>query len=158
MTNSFMRTMNLAKQPKNPNKIRTVVSEQIKRRMDPETRKKHGLLLAEERAEKADRETERQMHVEVQRECLRQRIGMIEARMDKRSTIPKGHPDFTLMKNNQLLLLELKAIRGRLSTDQLDRIKELEDCGNDTVVASSTLEAINAIHAWLGRIGARHST
>jgi hypothetical protein len=153
-----MRTMNLAKQPKNPNRIRTVVSENITRHMDPEIRKKHGLLLAEERAEKADRETERQMHVEVSRECLRQRIGMIEARMDKRSTIPKGHPDFTLMKNNQLLLLELKAANGRLSNDQEDRIAELEQCGNQTVVASSTLEAINAIHAWLDRIGARHST
>src|SRR6476660_10262085 len=102
-----MRTMNLAKQPKNPNKIRRVVSERIKRLMDPETRKKHGLLLAEEEAEKADRETERQMHVEVSRECLRQKIGVIEARMDKRSTIPKGHPDLTLMKNNYLFLLEL---------------------------------------------------
>jgi hypothetical protein len=153
-----MRTMNLAKQPKNPNKIRTVVSENIMRRMDPETRKKHGLLLAEEQAEKADRETERQMHVEVQRECLRQRIGVIEARMDKRSTIPKGHPDFTLMKNNNLFLLELKATNGRLSNDQENRIAELEQCGNQTVVASSTLEAINAIHAWLEKIGARHST
>jgi VRR-NUC domain len=153
-----MRTMNLAKQPKNPNRIRTVVSENIMRHMDPETRKKHGLLLAEERAEKADREAERQMHVEVSRECLRQRIGMIEARMDKRSTITKGHPDFTLMKNNQLFLLELKAANGRLSNDQEDRIAELEQCGNQTVVASSSLEAINAIHAWLDRIGARHTT
>jgi hypothetical protein len=153
-----MRTMNLAKQPKNPNRIRTVVSENIMRHMDPKTRKKHGLLLAEERAEKADREAERQMHVEVQRECLRQRIGMIEARMDKRSTITKGHPDFTLMKNNHLFLLELKAANGRLSKDQEDRTAELEQCGNQTVVASSSLEAIQAIHAWLDRIGARHST
>jgi hypothetical protein len=148
--------MNLAKQPKNPNKIRTVVSEKIMRLMDPETRKKHGLLLAEERAEKADRETERQMHVEVQRECLRQRIGMIEARMDRRSTIPKGHPDFTLMKNNHLFLLELKAANGRLSNDQEDRIAYLKECGNDTFVACSTDQAIRAIHQWLDKIGARH--
>lgn len=153
-----MRTMNLAKQPKNPNRIRTVVSENIMRHMDPETRKKHGLLLAEERSQKADRETERQMHVEVSRECLRQRICVIEARMDKRSTIPKGHPDFTLMKNNHLFLLELKAGNGRLSNDQEDRIAHLKECGNDTFVARSTLQAINVIHAWLDRIGARHST
>src|SRR5258705_804114 len=153
-----MRTMNLAKQPKNPNRIRTVVSENIMRHMDPETRKKHGLLLAEERSQKADRETERQMHVEVSRECLRQRIGVIEARMDKRSTIPKGHPDFTLMKNNHLFLLELKAGNGRLSNDQEDRIAHLKECGNDTTIASSTDEAIRAIHAWLDRIGANHST
>jgi hypothetical protein len=153
-----MRTMNLAKQPKNPNKIRTVVSENIMRHMDPETRKIHGLLLAEEQAQKADRETERKMHVEVSRECLRQRIGVIEARMDRRSTIPKGHPDMTLMKNNQLMLLELKAANGRLSNDQEERIAHLKECGNDTVVASTTLAAIQAIHAWLDRIGARHST
>lgn len=153
-----MRTMNLAKQPKNPNKIRTVVSENIMRHMDPETRKKHGLLLGEERAQKADRETERKMHVEVSRELLRNGVCFIEARMDKRSTIPKGHPDFTCLKNGYVLLLELKAGGGRLSSDQLDRIGELDKSGNPTTVASSTLEAINAIHAWLDRIGARHST
>src|SRR6267378_6497397 len=146
-----MRTMNLAKQPKNPNRIRTVVSENIMRRMDPETREKHGLLLAEERAQKADRETERKMHVEVSRECLRQRIGIIEARMDKRSTIPKGHPDLTLMKDNHLFLLELKTEHGRLSDDQLNRIEELKQCGNDTTLANSTKEALEAIHAWLNR-------
>jgi hypothetical protein len=60
-----------------------------------------------------------------------------------------------LLKDGHHMLLELKTEHGRLSSDQIDRISELEDCGNTTVVANSLKEAIEAIHAWLERIGAR---
>jgi hypothetical protein len=145
--------MNLANRPK-ANQTRPL-SENILRCMSPEQRKKYGQMTSLEAQEKWARETERQMHVDVRRECLRQRIYVMEAPMHKRSTFPKGHPDLTLLKNGYHMLLELKTEHGRLSSDQIDRIGELEDCGNTTVVANSLKEAIEAIHAWLDRIGAR---
>jgi len=148
--------MNLREQKKNSRRINQPLSDNILKAMSPEDRKKVGQLTAKEAQQKWARDAERQMHVEVKRECLRQRIGIIEARMDKRSTIPKGHPDLTLMKDNHLFLLELKTEHGRLSDDQLNRIEELKQCGNDTTLANSTKEALEAIHAWLNRIGARH--
>jgi IS5 family transposase len=150
-----MRSMNLANRPK-ANQTRPL-SENILRCMDPETRKKMGQLTAREAQEKWARETERQMHVDVRRECLRQRIYVIEAPMHKRSNLPKGHPDLTLLKDGHNMLLELK-VTTKLSNDQIDCIAELEKCGNPTVVADTLADAINAIHAWLERIGARHST
>jgi hypothetical protein len=148
--------MNLRQQGKKTNYGTRPLSENILKCMDPETRKKVGQLTSREAQEKWARETERQMHVDVRRECLRQRIYVLEAPMHKKSMLPKGHPDLTLLKNGYSMLIELKTEYGRLSTDQIDRIAELEQCGNQTTVANSTREAIEAIHAWLDRIGSRH--
>jgi hypothetical protein len=143
--------MNLRQQRKNPNAGTRPLSENILKCMDPETRKKMGQLTSREAQEKFCRDTERQMHVDVRRECLRQRIYVIEAPMHKKSALPKGHPDLTLLKNGHNMLLELK-VATRLSNDQIDRIAELETCGNPTVVADTLVDAIRAIHAWLDRI------
>ena len=148
-----MRTMNLRQPKKQANRTRPI-SENILRCMSPEQRKKYGQRTSQEAQEKFCRDTEKQMHVDVRRECLRQRIYVIEAPMHKRSALPKGHPDLTLLKDGHNMLLELK-VATRLSTDQIDRIAELEQCGNPTVVAKSLEEAITAIHAWLAKIGAR---
>jgi hypothetical protein len=147
-----MRTMNLANRPK-ANTTRPL-SENILKCMSPEQRKKYGQMTSLEAQEKWARETERQMHVDVKRECLRQQIYVIEAPMHKRSALPKGHPDLTLLKNGYNMLLELK-VRTKLSNDQIDQIELLKECGNPTVVASTLKDAIEAIHAWLERIGAR---
>jgi VRR-NUC domain len=149
-----MRTMNLRQPKKQINRTRPI-SENILRCMSPEQRKKYGQLTSREAQEKWMRETEKQMHVDVRRECLRQRITVLEAPMHKKSALPKGHPDLTLLKNGYNMLLELKTEHGRLSTDQIDRIAELEQCGNPTVVANSLADAIKAIHAWLAKIGVR---
>jgi hypothetical protein len=149
-----MRTMNLRKQGSKTNYGTRPLSENILKWMSPEDRKKAGQYTAREAQEKWARETERQMHVDVRRECLRQRIYVIEAPMHKKSALPKGHPDLTLLKNGHNMLLELK-VTTKLSNDQFERIAELEQCGNPTVVAESLVDAINAIHAWLEQIGAR---
>lgn len=145
--------MNLAKPKKQASRTR-YFGDNVLRCMSPELREKYapGQRTRAEADEKRQRDTEKEIHAQVRRECLRQKIAVSGAAMNKRSTIEKGHPDLTLMKDNHLLLLELKAEGGRLSTDQIDRIAELKECGNDTVVAYSALEAINAIHAWLARI------
>lgn len=128
------------------------ISENLLRCMSPEQRKKYGQLTSREAQEKWQRDTEKQIHVAVTLECLRQKISVVEPAMTRRSTIAKGHPDMTLLKDNHCLLLELKAEGGRLSTEQIDRIAHLQECGNDTIVAYSAREAIEAIHAWLARI------
>jgi hypothetical protein len=149
-----MRTMNLRQPKKQANRTRPI-SENILRCMSPEQRKKYGQMTSQEAQQKWCRDTERQMHIDVRRECLRQRIYVIEAPMHKKSELPKGHPDLTLLKNGYNMLLELKTEHGRLSTDQVDRIAELEQCGNPTVVANSSTDAIRAIHIWLNRIEAK---
>jgi hypothetical protein len=145
--------MNLRQPKKQANRTRPI-SENILRCMSPEQRKKYGQMTSQEAQDKWCKDTEKQMHIDVRRECLRQRIYVIEAPMHKKSTLPKGHPDLTLLKDGHNMLLELK-VATRLSTDQIDRIAELEQCGNPTVVAKSLAEAITAIHTWLAKIGAR---
>lgn len=152
-----MRTMNLRNQGKNPNAPTRPLSNNILTKLDPETRKQLGQLTAREATEKNDRDLERQMHVEVARELYRNRIYFIEARMDKRSTIKVGHPDFTCILKGYVFLIELKVKGGRpLSSDQLGVIDELRQSETEVLVAYSSLEAIGGIHAWLDRIGARH--
>lgn len=149
--------MNLRQPGKRTNAQTRPLSNNILTKMDPETRKKLGQLTAQEATEKNDRDLERQMHVEVARELYRNRIYFIEARMDKRSTIKVGHPDFTCILKNQVFLIELKVKGGRpLSNDQLNVIDELKQAETDVLVAYSSKEAIEGIHAWLDRIGARH--
>ena len=64
-------------------------------------------------------------------------ISKIHCNPRKRSTIEAGHPDYTLLRNNKCLLIELKDPPNGLSDMQIARIAELEAAGNTVYVCTS---------------------
>jgi hypothetical protein len=74
-----------------------------------------------------DRESK--LHDDILDECQRRGWLAVHGRMDVRSTITKGAPDFIILTERGVLLIECKTKEGKLSTDQM------------------------AFHAWARRLG-----
>ena len=70
------------------------------------------------------------------------RILFINPRPDVKSTIYRGHPDFTIfLPNRQTLFIEMKAPGGRFSPEQIGRIEALRAIGHLVEIAYSADEA-----------------
>lgn len=82
-----------------------------------------------------------------------QRIPYINPRSDRESTIAEGHPDFTLLYGNRVLLIEMKEEKGKLSAKQERRIAELEAAGCKVHVVRGAGVAIELATAWRSMIG-----
>lgn len=83
---------------------------------------------------------ESELHDEIEAWCLSQhpRVKYIHARMDKRSTIAVGAPDFVLfLLGGRVLCVECKAKQGKLTPEQLAYHKELEMLGHHPIVVRS---------------------
>jgi hypothetical protein len=80
-------------------------------------------------------------------------IPFIRARSDRESTIQLGHPDFTIIAANRVLMIEFKTKEGRLSKDQRDRIAALERAGNHVHVVRNLRIALDLLAAWMGSLG-----
>lgn len=82
-----------------------------------------------------------------------QGIPYVNPRSDQKSGIAEGHPDFTLLYGNRVLLIEMKEEKGALSTKQVKRIAELEAVGCKVHVVRSAGVAIELAAAWRSMIG-----
>lgn len=70
------------------------------------------------------------------------RILFINPRPDVKSTIYRGHPDFTIfLPKRQTLFIEMKAPGGRFSPEQIGRIEALRAIGHLVEIAYSADEA-----------------
>ncbi len=73
-----------------------------------------------------------------------QGIRFIEARMDMRSTIAEGWPDFSVFcRAKTAVFVELKMPGGRLSKEQVETLEYLKQQGFAVTVAYSAQEAID---------------
>lgn len=86
--------------------------------------------------------TEKQMHGKFIKWLRGRRIPYIEAAMHKETGIRPGHPDFTVMWNSLVFLVEMKMPGGRLSDMQKEVIDDHRRAGNKVVIAYSSAEAI----------------
>lgn len=80
-------------------------------------------------------------------------IPYIRARDDRESTIAKGHPDFTLLAQGRVLLIEFKDKETRTSADQEKRTAELEATGCKVHVVRNLTIAIELATAWRSTLG-----
>ena len=126
------------------------IPENILKIMEPADRAKlpeKVRLTAVERNAKAERELERDMHNEFSRWLtLRQKfVSFIHADPTKRSTIQKGHPDFTILSMNRSIMIEFKVPPNSLTPDQIERFRDLTFAGNDVMVCTSAGDAIQLV-------------
>jgi len=85
---------------------------------------------------------EKELHDQLEAFLRRNDILYLHARMDKRSTIRAGWPDFTALRGGRVVCVELKAPNGKVSADQQEVIAELQRAGIPITVTSDLMEAI----------------
>jgi hypothetical protein len=69
----------------------------------------------------------------------------VTPRMDKRSTLRRGAPDFIICIHGHFLCIEAKACKGTLSDMQSLHLVEVTKCGGTYCVARSLEDVIQAI-------------
>ena len=72
-----------------------------------------------------DRKTEKQIHHTFEAWLRLNEIPYLHSRMDKKSTIRVGWPDFSIFYEGKTVFVEFKKPGGVLSQDQLDVAAEL---------------------------------
>src|SRR5215475_325073 len=131
-----------------------IIPQSIIDKMDPTDRAslplpKKAKLTTSERRSLSETALERDMHNEfINYLRLRNRVfAYVHADPTRRSTIQKGHPDFTVFcksidpagkPKTYACLLEFKVPGGRLSEAQINRCGELSKAGIDVYVVTST--------------------
>lgn len=73
-------------------------------------------------------------------------------RMDRKSGIAVGFPDFCLVHCNRALLIEVKTPKGKLSSAQDDMIAKLAKNGTVTRVCRSVEDCVRTVEWWMGVI------
>jgi hypothetical protein len=96
--------------------------------------------------------TERQIHDGFVKWLRFQRLSYVHHRMDRKSGIAEGWPDFTIVHCGRALPIEVKTLRGRLSEKQKSVIRALTDNGTVTHVCRSVEECVRTTQEWLGVI------
>lgn len=74
--------------------------------------------------------------------------GMIEAKIFKSLGVRAGIPDLIFLNRGKMYALELKAIKGRLSSSQAQCISAMRWCGAEVAVAHSLDEALVTLECW----------
>jgi hypothetical protein len=122
-----------------------VIPPHLAKLMSPADRKSigAGAELPSESAAKSERREERKLHAQFSQWCLRLEIEVIHGRMDKKSALPVGWPDFTCMKGTKFCLVEFKAPGGKLSEVQTQVITRLQNKSIPVLVAYSVKDAID---------------
>lgn len=80
-------------------------------------------------------------------------IPFVRARSDQKSTINKGHPDFTLLLGKFCACIEFKWKSEKEKPDQKERIAELQAAGVTVVVIRDLAVAIEFTLAWKATLG-----
>lgn len=94
--------------------------------------------------------TERHIHDGFIAYLRKNRLSYVHHRMDRKSGIAEGWPDFTIVHCNQALVIEIKTPKGRLSKKQEEVIADIRRNGTGTVIARSVPECVQAVETWMG--------
>ena len=126
-----------------------ILPEKILAIMDPRDRKKLGKagVTASEAQVKADHRAEIQIHNQIKWWLTRNCIRYLYASPNKRSTLPVGYPDFTIIANSRVLFVEVKTEIGKLTDEQRDWQSYLISSGHGHYVVRSYTEAISLIES-----------
>lgn len=81
---------------------------------------------------------------------MKERLCFIHHRMDKKSGIQAGWPDFTICHVGRCLLVEVKTTKGKLSEVQENMCEVLQRRGNRVEIVRNIEQAVWAVQTWLG--------
>ena len=83
---------------------------------------------------------------------LKNNVYVINPQSNKKSTIRKGHPDYTLFAYpNRVMMIEMKAPGQKPRPEQQACIDQLRTMNFVVMVVYSALEAIEVTRVWLGQ-------
>ena len=121
-----------------------VVPDHILKLMSPEDRAPMGKLgyTAEETLALYNHKHEKQMHEDFIQWLNLNEIYYIHSRMDKKSTIAKGAPDFTIIHQGIGFFIEFKTPQNTLSEEQKAHAKKIMASGTDYFICYAAQEAI----------------
>ena len=93
---------------------------------------------------------ERELHETFINWCNLNGIPFIHSRMDRKSTIAEGWPDFTLVFQGKAACIEFKVQGNKLSAAQADCVASLKLCGVPVLVTTKVTEAIEFVKGVFG--------
>lgn len=93
---------------------------------------------------------EKQIHEAFSAYLMKERLCFIHHRMDKKSGIQAGWPDFTICHVGKCLLVEVKTGKGKLSPIQENMCEVLQRRGNCVEIVRNVEQAVWAVQTWLG--------
>lgn len=93
---------------------------------------------------------EKYLHEQIAEHCREKGYYFIHARMDRRSTIARGCPDFCIAGNNgKVIWLECKRKGGKLTPIQQATIAHLKKLGQLAFVVDNYSDAEHLIWTWV---------
>ena len=129
-----------------------LVPENILKCMNAEDRRKYakGQYTVEEVYERAAISDEKKEHKRFISWLRRRDLDFTHSRMDKRSTIAVGTPDFHVWRGEKHCFVEFKSEFGKLSQAQKDFIARQCERGTPVLVTQSYREAADFVVQTLG--------
>jgi hypothetical protein len=127
-----------------------LLPENIRRCMPKEERKELKILTDDEAQARVNRGEELKLHAQFESWCRRNGVVYVHSRTDRKSTIAKGHPDFTLLWGGKGCLVEFKAENGSLSPEQIEKLPEIGRANVPVLVTSSYQAAVSFAMVNLG--------
>lgn len=121
----------------------TLIPDHILRRMDPKDRPKGTAGMTAEEAGKAfAHKREKEAH-DIYSGWLRQ-VGLffIHSRMDRKSTVQNGTPDFAVFSNGKAIFIEFKQPGNVPSQDQIEVMEKIRTGGTPVHVCQMAADAI----------------
>jgi hypothetical protein len=116
--------------------------ENIRKCMAKDVRKELKAYTNEEITENQARGEELEMHRQFQNWCQRRDVIFVHSRTDKKSTIKKGHPDFTLLWSGRGCCIEFKGKYGKLTDEQIRQVLRHNKAQVPICIATSLEDAI----------------
>lgn len=93
--------------------------------------------------------TERQIHKGFNKWLREREVPFIESRMDRKSTIAKSWPDYSIFWCGRSVLIEVKTEKGKVRPDQEELHKFIRKSGNTVAVARNVDQCIDAVKSIL---------
>src|ERR1051325_7409270 len=99
--------------------------------------------------------TERQIHEQFIAWLRKLEIPYVHHRMDKKSGIRTGWPDFTILWCSRVMCIEIKTAKGRITLDQARVIAFIRRSGNRVEICRSCEECVEVVKNILceGKLG-----
>jgi hypothetical protein len=126
--------------------------ENFRKRLTPETRKTMHCPTQPEADAKQEERAEKHMHIQFEQWLRLNEIPFVHSRMDRKSTIREGWPDFSLFKNGATCFVEFKVPGKEPTEKQLECLNQLNDNGFPILVATDVGDAIHFASAALGML------
>jgi len=129
-----------------------ILPSNILRRIAPKDRKAMGKagMLPEEAEAVQVAKSEKELHTQILSMLMREGIHAFRARMDKKSTIAKGHPDIWFALGGRACAMEVKMPGKPLRPEQEQVISLMRQNGWKVAVVHSYAEARAALDQFAG--------